>query len=530
MMDNSYKYSPETASRNHGTRWAREEEIRKGLLRTDLAGTEKTAFGGIPVISDGRSVCLDAGESHTLIYGGTASGKTRRIILPMLETLCRAGESCVVTDPKGELFQMTAPRFEKNGYQVLVINLRNPRRSHAWNPLALARAYAEAGDEEKATAMINDFAATFLPEYPGSKADPFWTFSSRAMLRGMCSMMTEKDSVFSKEEVNLYTLRMLSDHLMLESDEETSFDLLDYYSEHSIARYNLDAIRRGSEKTFDNIRVSYDAPMQQLYMQRSLMDMLSGNNVDFSRLGREKTVLYLIIPDEKSTLNGVASLIIKSCYMQLIDEADAAKDKRLPVRVNFVLDEFANLAPVPDAASMLSAGRSRNIRFTLVTQGLHQLVSKYGADDADTIKGNCANWIFFFSREVPLLEELSTLCGSDGITGDALISVSQLQRLSKERGEVLMLLGRNYPYIANLPDISRYSVTYGEDAIELPVLPSVGCQTVSMREALDRAERRKRGLPPDEKLQKEAGMENNDICLAFDSLFGDMKKSGRRRK
>ena len=89
---------------------------------------------------------------------------------------------------------------------------------------------------------------------------------------------------------------------------------------------------------------------------------------------------------------------------------------------------------------------------------MYQLSCKYGADNAHTIKGNCGNWAFLTSRELPLLKEISDLCGQDALTGERLITVSQLQRLNKDRGEVLMLMGRQCPYIAHLADISEYAL------------------------------------------------------------------------
>lgn len=106
-------------------------------------------------------------------------------------------------------------------------------------------------------------------------------------------------------------------------------------------------------------------------------------------------------------------------------------------------------------SSMISAARSRNIRFHLIIQGLYQLVDKYGQETAHTIKGNCGNWVFLTSRELPLLEEISALCGKDE-TGAPLITTTQLQRLNKDRGEALILLGRHAPFIAHLADISEY--------------------------------------------------------------------------
>ena len=38
----------------------------------------------------------------------------------------------------------------------------------------------------------------------------------------------------------------------------------------------------------------------------------------------------------------------------------------------------------------------------------------------------------------------------------SLISTSQLQRLNKEKGEALLLFGRNYPYVGRFPDIDEY--------------------------------------------------------------------------
>ena len=153
---------------------------------------------------------------------------------------------------------------------------------------------------------------------------------------------------------------------------------------------------------------------------------------------------------------------IKQTYEALINVAQIQGNKKLPVRLNFVLDEFCNIPAIPDMASMISAARSRNMRFFLMAQGQKQLRQKY-KEDADTIKGNCDNWVFLTSREYGLLEEISNLCGksfckeSDGsITTRPLISISELQRFKKEYGEALFLHGRNYPFVTELPDIGEY--------------------------------------------------------------------------
>lgn len=104
---------------------------------------------------------------------------------------------------------------------------------------------------------------------------------------------------------------------------------------------------------------------------------------------------------------------------------------------------------------MITAARSRNIRFNLIIQSKHQLLERY-KEETETIQSNCNNWIFFTSREVKLLEELSVLCGKRSNGEKYVIPPDSLQHLSKERGEALILSGRLYPYITMLADIDKY--------------------------------------------------------------------------
>lgn len=454
----AYKYdADETLLR--GARWARDEEIMQVTRRIRLSDPDCPVRSGLPVSSDGDTVYVDDSDTHSLIIGATGSKKSRLFAMPMLEIIRRSGESVLVTDPKGELYDLTAQAFEDSGYGVYVINLRDPARSNGWNPLLLARRYQNRGDAEKAAATVNDFATAMLTGEQGEGGNSkFWEHTSKAMLQGLALMLVEGTQYFPDETVNLATLRHLSENFEQEPDRfhPGVVDLIKHYPENSTARINIGVASGGSEITFNNVKISYEAPMQKLYAQSSLVSMLSTDEVDFARLGTEKTVIYLIMPDEKTTLHKIVSLIVKVCYEQLIELAQRQFRNTLPIRVNFLLDEFSNLPAIPDMPAMISAARSRNIKFHLIIQGLYQLSSKYGANNAQTIKGNCGNWAFLTSRELPLLQEISDLCGQDALTGQRLITVSQLQRLNKERGEVLILLGRQSPYIARLADISEY--------------------------------------------------------------------------
>lgn len=167
----------------------------------------------------------------------------------------------------------------------------------------------------------------------------------------------------------------------------------------------------------------------------------------------------MIMPDEKTSYHKLVSVFVKQSYEYFIYLAqknlyeEEIRVGHLPIRINYILDEFSSLPTIADFPAMITAARSRNIRFVLFIQSKHQLKQRYG-EETDTIVTNCVNWVFLTTRELSLLEEISKLCGTK--EQNPILSVSQLQRLSKEEGEALLLIGRNKPYIAKLPDIDVY--------------------------------------------------------------------------
>src|SRR5699024_3608463 len=104
----------------------------------------------------------------------------------------------------------------------------------------------------------------------------------------------------------------------------------------------------------------------------------------------------------------LVTILWKQCYETLIDVAQENGGK-LPVRTNFLLDEFANMPPLKDVTTMITAARSRRIRFTMIIQNSAQLNQVYGKENAETIRGNCGNIIYLISAELAALEEISKM-------------------------------------------------------------------------------------------------------------------------
>lgn len=446
---------------NQETRWATMEEIKHSATRLDLHA-DKYPGAGIPILSDAHEAYVDSKDTHTLIFGATGSKKTRLFCMPMLNFFIRAGESFITTDPKGELYARSSGMAKEYGYDVVVLNFRDIGKGDMWNPLALPYELYHKGQVDDAATMLNDFVKTIAAPTMEKNDDAFWPEMAASLALANLMLLME---AATPEEANVTSLSALCTNQSATILEKLSAGMRD----DTIAGLNFKNVFTSVDRTRASILVSLFAMVRIFVTQRNLSNMLSGNTIDLRNIGRKKTALYLIIPDEKDTFHFLVTAFVKQAYEILIAEAQKEEKRYLPVRVNFVLDEFCNMPQIPDMPSMISAARSRNMRYFLVAQSLHQLKGRYG-EDADTIKGNCNNWVFLTSKELDLLEEISQLCGSYQTpykTHRRLISVSELQRFDKEKGEVLIMHDRQYPVITEVADIDSYEMFKGYEAPEL---------------------------------------------------------------
>ena len=432
------------------TRFMTQEEFGAGLCALDL---RKKQYGasGIPLLVKENTVYTDTSDNHTIVFGATGSKKTRLLVMPSIELLCRAGESFIVTDPKGEVYQKTANRANEAGYEVHCLNLRDVVRSKSWNPLELPYRYYHAGRTAKAMEMIAQLIQMLFPSEDGK--DRFWSESAQNILTGFILLLMEH--VEDAEECNFRNLMELWETYLggrREFIQKTKTERnKTIYQKIACLDIKADSTQGGMESFVSG-------GLNRIMINADVVNLISGNDISIHNLTGGKVGIYLVIPDENTTYHFIASVFLSQFYDVLIEKAHEQEDNRLPVRMNFIVDEFANLPKIENMDSMITAARSRNIRFVLVVQSMKQLTYKY-EEYAEVICSNCNNWVYLYSKELELLQQISKLCGEviyDNNLTVPLISTFELQHLSKEKGEALVLSGRNFPCIVNLRDIDDY--------------------------------------------------------------------------
>lgn len=421
--------------------------------------------GGVPLAWDPRNkmVTVDHTDTHTLVVGPTGSKKSRLIMMPLVRILGSSGESMIISDPKAEIYNRTASYLQQNGYEIFVLNLRSPMHGQRWNPLSIPFEFYSSGEIDKAYEFVNDIAENLL-HTDKSNSEPFWDNSAGSFFFGLVLLLFKycKDHGLDKDFVHIGNVVSMRNALLTGNRGEKNLQLWEYAKSDPIIASSLIGTIETANDTRAGILSVFDQKIRMFSIQPNLLDMLGSSDINLNVIGRKPTAVFLVVPDEKTGYHGLVSLFIKQSYEYIIFDAQNQAEKdgfhvgTLSNRVNYILDEFSSLPTIRDFPAMVTAARSRNIRFTIAIQSKHQLIQRY-KDETDTIQSNCNNWIFLTGRELQLLEEISSLCGKTiEDNPQPILSVSDLQRLDKDTGEALLLCGRDKPCITRLADIDAY--------------------------------------------------------------------------
>ena len=449
--------------------WAKDKDIKtdRGIEAVDYtAPTVKAA--GIPLIYDTKKhqVWVDNGEYHTVVIGASGSGKSQCIVKPLVNLLAKKGESMIITDPKGELYTSAAHRLKDLGYNVIVLNFRDPLKGNAWNPLTLPYQYMKMGNMDKATELLDDVALNILYD-PNNKGEPFWEKSAADFFSGLALGLFEDAK---EEEININSISVMStsgeDRLGPSTYTKEYFTMKgEASSAYTFASNTINA----PSDTKGGIMSTFRQKIRLFASRQNLSEMLGHSDFSILDIGKQKTAVFIVIHDEKTTYHALATIFIKQAYETLIDVAQKNGGK-LPIRTNFILDEFANMPPLKDVDSMVTAARSRDMRFTFIIQNFAQLNDVYGKEVAEVIRGNCGNTIYLISSELAALEEISKMCGEvkskekDKTASTPLVTVSDLQKF--KMGEALLIRMRKGPFKTKLQ--FDYKTNWGYEQIDEP--------------------------------------------------------------
>ena len=336
------------------------------------------------------------------VCGSQGSMKSRAFARVMALQCIRRGESVYLTDPKSELYEDLSFYFRESGYTVKQLNLIQLEHSDAWNCLG------EIDDGS----LIDVFCDVVIRNTT-DKFDHFYDNTEMDLLKALCLYVFHEYPPEKRTFPEAYKLLINKSVDMLDA-------IFDRLPTHHPARgpYQLFA---KAEKVKGNAVLGLGTRLQ--IMQNKLVQQITSHDeIDLSLPGREKCAYFCITSDQDSTFDMLATLFTSFLSIKLVRYADRTKERRLPVPVQFILDEFPNLGVVPDFKKKLATARSRGIGMSILFQNIPQLQNRYPDNQWEEILGGCDFSIFLGCND------MTTASYYSDRTGEITVSVSSIRK------------------------------------------------------------------------------------------------------
>jgi type IV secretion system protein VirD4 len=404
------------------------------------------------ILKSKEIVSLNDDDVNTLVIGSAGSGKTRRVLIPSVWELAKAGESMVITDRRGEILTYTYDYLKEQGYNVIVMNfdVLEPQKGNQFNILNDVIKAAEEGNISKAIEIAWSIAYSILGRNKKYNTDKIWIDGEAGVIAGLILLTVfNSDFICQKHMNTVYNL--LSELGQVKEDE--TIPLIEYINSLSVEHPAKEAFKilvQASCKTRASIIATTLADIE-LFSDSNIANITSKQDHEIEKIGIEKTAVFLLFEDWRENNSFLVNFYLDNVFSNMID-LSTMSGGRTPRTVNILIDDIGSLDPINGLDLKLSIAPTRGIKFMLSIQAIMQLKKIY-KESADIILDNCSDIIFLKTVDIETANFLSKKAGK--IAGKQYLLIDEYIRwditqsfiLSKDKEPLKILL----------PDISEWT-------------------------------------------------------------------------
>lgn len=491
----------------HGTaRFASKGEIKKTYKHIPFEpeawrkGKNRPEAQGIILGSTGRknevTALVDTDDVHTLMIGASGVGKTAFFLYPNLEYACATKMSFLCTDTKGDLYRNYGGiARDYYGYNIAVIDLRNPTRSDGNNMLHLVNRYMDVyrKDENNLAAKAKSekyakiISKTIINSSGNSAAfgqNAFFYDAAEGLLTSVILLLaeylppTEDDPRERRHIISVF--KMVQDLLAPSRIKgKNQFQLLmDKLPPDHKARWFAGAALNSAEQAMASVMSTVLSRLNAFIDSEMEQILCFDSAVDAERFCNEKTAIFIVLPEEDLTKYFMVSLMIQQFYREILSVADEQGGK-LKNRVVFYCDELGTIPPIESLELIFSASRSRRLMMVPIIQSFSQLQKNYGKEGSEIIIDNCQDTIFGgFAPQSQTAEVLSKALGSRTVMSGSISrgkndpsqSLQMMERplltpdelKSMPKGRFVVMKTGTHPMQTRLRLFLDWGITFGE--------------------------------------------------------------------
>lgn len=438
------------------------------------------------------SAYVDCDDVHALVSGAAGTGKTAFFLYPNLEYCCASGMSFLTTDTKGDLYRNYAPiAKEKYGYNIAVIELRNPTRSDEINLLHLVNYYMDQALEhpedlslraraEKYAKIVSKTIMASDSERGTAKygQNAFFYESAEGLITSTILLIAE---FAPKETRHIISVFKLLQELLAPSgkkDKNKFQVLLDTLPPEHKAKWFAGAALNSPQQQMLSV-ISTALSRLNSFLDTEMEQILCFDTaINAEKFCAEKSAIFIVMPEEDASKYFLVSLIVQQLYREILSIADEHGGK-LKNRVMMYLDEFGTISKIENAEMMFSASRSRRISVIPIIQSAAQLEEKYGREGAKIIVDNCQ--LAMYCGFAPMSEDAdnvskrlgskTVLSGSVSQGRNASQSLQMIERplmtgdelRTLPKGSMLVTKTSAHPVITQMQLYTKWGITFDSE-------------------------------------------------------------------
>lgn len=271
--------------------------------------------------------------------------------------------------------------------------------------------------------------------------DPFWINSSKQLFIGLAGIFLEdyKKGLIDENKINIASIKKFQNSSLIKENQMYLQRNLNTRSYGNLSKDYLTSILSSAENTYKSVTAVFGEKMS-IFDDLNVENVTSISEFNFTDVGRKPTALYIIVPDEDKSYYQLVTIILGMLIKDLSKFANMPENNgMLPVKVEWILEEFANMPPINDIHVSVSVARSRGMRYIFFIQSFAQLDQIYGKEIASIIIDNSA-LCYLKTNSVECAQIIEKKLGKATITTNSLSTSTDPFKISGN--QTTSLLGR----------------------------------------------------------------------------------------
>lgn len=366
--------------------WASNREIRKMGLRANT---------GLLLGRTGRRFLRTDQPLSVLLLAPPGTGKTAGVVVP---TLLSCGNSMIVNDVKGELYQLTSKRRAE--FSKVVKFAPGQKDSCRWNPLGKE---ALPSDWNDIVVHVERIASVlFLGDEESKTKVDYWPLEAASAFIFYALYLIHKNGETSIPEVRSFALAADDPQAAIAAILDEDDGLPARVTEEG------NGLVAKADREFSGVFGTFKSKLNAFadpYVQRAM----SGNDFAFADFRRERTTLYLTIkPEDIQRLAPLLRLLFEQAALYILSTAPKPDD----YTITLVLDEFVRLGRLKEVLNMPALSRGNRGNAILIAQNHAQISELYGPNGPATLEGTCGYQIVLAQNDKNTAKAISEKIGN----------------------------------------------------------------------------------------------------------------------